>query len=123
MPYRVSVYLILFLVFFNGGAIMLDVTGVADYLGVSVDLGDTSEIDTATNQTSLQTGTGTGSTLFGTYNRVASFLDTVFTPITAGPEMLKNAWGNPLWADLVDYLFTGIGMIIAIDIALFLRSG
>lgn len=119
MAYRLSIWIVLFLISFNAGAVMLDSAGVDDYLGISTELGDTSAIEQAQDTTDVQTGTGTGSTLFGTYNRLTTALNTFFNAIMPGAEMMKNA-GVP--AELVNFTFSVLVVIPVIDLIRFLRG-
>lgn len=123
MPYKISIWIFIFLVSFNAGAIALDTLGVDDYMGISSDVGDTSELDSAADTSSFQTGTGTGSTLFGTYNRVASTLNGFLNAIMPGAEMLKAAWPDPTFHTLVNMVFSVLAVIPVIDLALFVRRG
>lgn len=119
MAYRLSIWIVLFLISFNAGAVFLDATDVDDYLGINTELGDTSEIETAQNTTDVQTGTGTGSTLFGTYNRLTTALNTFFNTIMPGAEMMKNAGVPP---DIVNFVFSVLVVIPVIDLIRFLRG-
>lgn len=123
MPYKLSIWIFVFLLSFNSGAIALEQTGAADYMGISPDLGDTSELDSAASTQEFQTGTGSGSTLFGTYNRMASTLNGFLNAIMPGAEMLKNAWPNPTFHLLVNMVFTVLSVIPVIDLILFVRRG
>lgn len=119
--YPLSVYIVLFLIFFNGGAILLDSTGADDYLGIDPDTGDTSEIDEGeTAAGEFETGTGQGQTLLGTYNRLSSVLNEIVNGVQPGKEMLETA-GFP--AAITGFLWSGMTIIIGWDIAQFLRRG
>lgn len=120
MTYRISVWVALFLVFFNAGAIFIDQTGADDYLGIEPDTGDSSELDEAESTAKeYKTGTGQGSTLLGTYNRLASVLNGVVNAVQPGKEMIE-ANGAP--ASVTGFLWSGFGVIIGVDVALFLRG-
>lgn len=122
MAYRASIWIVIFLVSFNGGAVFLDAVGVDDYLGISSDVGDVDEIDQATEQSQFETGTGRGATLFGTYNRLAGVLNNVLNALMPGAEMLKNAWPDPTFHLAVNFVFGVLVMIPPIDLAMFLRG-
>lgn len=123
MPYKISIWIFIFLVSFNAGAVVLDQTGASDYLGVNPELGDTSELDEAAGTNEFQTGTGRGSTLFGTYNRVAGTLNGFLNAIMPGAEMMKNAWPDPTFHLLVNFAFSVLAVVPVIDLALFVRRG
>lgn len=118
-----SILIVLFLISFNAGGQLLIDSGGADYLGIDTEFGDTSEIDTAQSQSQFQTGTGRGSTLFGTYNRLASFFNTIFNALMPGARLLKNAVGHSGFSMLIDFVFTMLALVPVIDAALFLRRG
>lgn len=122
MPYKLSIWIVLFLFAFNGGAIMLDHFGVDDYMGVDdIDTGDTSELDQAESQSSqFETGSGGGSTLLGTYNRLGGVINTIVNAVNPGAQMMKAA-GVPV--GLVNFAFGILGIIPAIDVVKFIRSG
>lgn len=119
MPYRISIWIVIFLLSFNSGAALLDATGAADYLGITTEIGDSEAIEEAKDTQSVQTGTGTGSTLFGTYNRMASGLNTFFNAIMPGAEMMKNAGVD---SDLVNFGFGILSIIPVIDLIRFIRG-
>lgn len=120
MGYRISVWVAIFLVFFNAGAVFIDSTGTDEYLGIEPDTGDVSEIEQAESSTQkFDTGTGQGQTLLGTYNRLSSTLNEVINAVQPGKEMLEAA-GVP--ASVTGFLWSGFGMILGIDIVLFLRG-
>lgn len=120
MPYKLSIWIVLFLVAFNGGHVMLDASGTYDYLGVSADPGTPSEVTQAANQVdNYDTGTGGGSTLFGLYNTLADPLEAVFNAILPGAAMLKNV-GVPTY--LVNFTFAPLALIPGIDLIKFLRG-
>lgn len=122
MAYRLSVWIVVFLLSFNGGAVMLTETGAAEYMGIGVDVGDTSELDDATDDSEFDTGTGTGQTLFGTYNQLSGFLNGIFNAIMPGAEMLKNAFPDPTFALMVNFIFSVLAIIPTIDLAKFIRG-
>lgn len=116
-----SFWIVLFLLFFNSGAALMDATGTADYLGVDPDTGDTSELKDANSQVQdYKTGTGQGATLFGAYSRLAGVFNIVINAINPGAEMLK-AGGVP--PPLVNFIFGGLSIIPPLELAFFIRSG
>lgn len=121
MAYKVSVWIVLFLLFFNGGHIALDVSGTYDYMGVSPNPGDTSDLNDGKGSVqNFDTGKGLGDTLFGLYNLLASPLETLLNTIFPGAKMLKNI-GVPFW--IVNFGMAGLAVIPGIDLINFLRSG
>lgn len=121
MSYKISVWIALFLVSFNGGHVMLDVSGTYDYLGVQPDLGNTDQIDRAKQSVEeVNTGGGGGDTLFGLYNTIAGPIETIFDTIMPGAKMLKNV-GVPDY--LVNFTFGTLALIPGIDFILFMRRG
>lgn len=121
MPYKISVWIALFLLFFNGGAIMLDTSGAADYAGLDPSTCAGQELTTVANTLQdYDTGQGGGSTLFGLYNTISNPLEGLFNLVFRGGAMLKCA-GVPKW--IVNFLFTGLAVIPGLDLILFLRSG
>lgn len=117
---RVSVYIVLFLVFFNAGAGMLISTGVAGEMGIDPATGNDAAIEEAqTESEQVNPGTGTGGTLFGLYNALGQTVEVIFNTIMPGAAMLKAA-GLP--AFFVDFLFTGASIIVALDTIAFFRG-
>jgi len=60
--------LVIFFIAFNLFAGMLMTTGVAGAIGIDAAVGEDDAIDQQTSNDGLETGTGSGSTLFGMYN-------------------------------------------------------
>lgn len=119
--YPLSVYIAIFLIAFNSGAVLLDTTGAADYLGINPDTGDTDELDEAEEAAGeFETGTGQGQTLLGTYNRLAGVMNSIVNGVQPGKEMLE-ASGVP--ASLTGFLWSVMGIILGWDVAQFIRSG
>lgn len=119
MP-RISVAILLFLVFFNlGTQILIIDTGVAEDMGVDPALGDTGELDDAASQSEVQAGSGVGETLFGLYNALMNTLSGLWQAIFPGEQMLKNAGFPDFW---VDFVFGAMKLIVALDTIAFLRG-
>ncbi|GAA0305483.1 hypothetical protein [Halarchaeum salinum] len=121
MPYKISMWIVLFLVFFNAGAGLLGASGAAAYLGVQPSPGGGEELASATSSTQdFRTGSGGGETLFALYSTLSGTLESIFNAIFPGAAMLKNA-GVPDY--LVTFLFTGLALIPGYDLIMFLRRG
>lgn len=121
MPYKISMWIVVFLLFFNAGAVLMNASGTSDYLGVSPQTCTPDSLANADNTAQdFSTGGGGGSTLFGFYNQIAGMLETLFNSIFPGAAMLKCA-GLPNY--IVTFLFSGLAVIPGIDLAIFLRRG
>lgn len=117
---RVSVWIVMFLLFFNAGAGMLISTGVADEIGINPQTGNDDRLEAANESASnINPGSGSGGTLFGLYNALAQTLETIFNAILPGAAMLKTA-GFP--AFFVDFLFTAAFVIVGLDTIAFFRG-
>lgn len=117
---RVSVAILLFLVFFNLGTQILIVdTGIAADIGADPALGDTSDLDDAASQSEVQAGSGIGETLFGLYNALMNTLSGLWQKIFVGEQMLKNAGFPDFW---IDFVFGAMKLIVALDTISFLRG-
>jgi hypothetical protein len=117
---RVSIYIVMFLVFFNGGALMLESTGAADAMGIDPAEGNDQQLEDAKEQArSPNPGSGIGGTLFGLYNSLAGTLEAILNTIMPGAEMLKaNGFPDPI----VNYLFGATPFIIGLDIIGYFRG-
>jgi len=117
---RVSIYLVMFLLFFNGGYVMLEQTGAADTMGIDPAEGNDEQFEEAKDASrNVNPGNGLGSTLFAMYNSLAGVLETIFNTIFPGAEMLK-ANGFPDFA--INYSFGAAPIIIALDIIGYFRG-
>lgn len=120
MAYKLSFWIVLFLVFFNGGAVLMENSGADDYLGISPSTGNPDAIDSATgNVSNFDTGEGSGDSLFGLTNTVTNPLQGLFNLIFPGGEMLINA-GVPAY--LVTFFLSGLAIIPGYDLINFLRG-
>lgn len=95
-------------------------TGAAAGLGISPEVGGDSTVEESTSQAeSFQSGSPTGSTLFGMYNVIAGVLGTLASPVTALPNMLNTA-GVP---GAITGMMKGIlAVVYALGLASFLRG-
>lgn len=116
-----SVWIVLFLLSFNGAAAMMGAAGAWGYMGIQPDPGgDKIETDVTQEAQDFDTSQGSGATLFGLYNSLAGVLEAIFNSIYPGAAMLKRI-GVPDY--LVNWLFAGLTIVPAIDLIDFLRSG
>jgi len=88
--------LVIFFIAFNLFAGMLMTTGVAGAIGIDAAVGEDDAIDQQTSNDGLETGTGSGSTLFGMYNVLFTQLSGFFGTIFPGLRMLERA-GVPMF--------------------------
>lgn len=121
---RVSVYIVLFLLFFNGGAELLIDTGVAADMGIDPGTGNDEKLEKAQEDSrTVDPGTGTGGTLFGMYNAIGSTVETVFNTVFPGAAMLKAAIsGGAAFNAFIDFLFLGASIIVGLDTVAFFRG-
>lgn len=118
---RVSVQIVLFLIFFNAGAQMIISAGVAADLGIDPHVSESDELDQAEQEANnFDTGSGFGDTLFGMYNALADTVTTILNAIFPGLAMLKAAGVPGFFAD---FIFAGASLYSALDLIGFLRSG
>jgi hypothetical protein len=110
---RISVYIVLFFVFFNAGAVMLDETRTEEALGISAETGNPDELQQA--QSSAQKVSASNSdtgTLFTFYTTLSSVFNSIVNILPAA-SMLVNV-GTPQW--FVNFVFAGAPIIVGIDI-------
>lgn len=120
MAYKLSVYIVLFLLFFNGAAVLLNASGTADYLGVEPDTGDTNKLDAAREESkSFGVSRGIGDTLFGLWITLSTVIETIVGAVFPGANMLMNA-GVPSY--IVSYGMAGLAVVPGIDLVKFLRG-
>lgn len=117
---KAGIYIALFLISFNGGAMMVDHYGVADDLRLSADPNNPEEIEAAKEQSrDFSAGRGSQSTLFGLYGSLAGLLEKIFNAIMPGAAMLKRAGAPDFY---VHFAFTLAPLVSAIDIWAYLRG-
>jgi len=118
---KLSIQIVLFLVFFNAGAGMIQATAVSDDLGISPETGEPDELQEAQDQADkFSAGGGLGDTLFGLISALGTALNTIVNAIFPGAAMLKNV-GIP--DPIVNFLFSGMTLYVAFDMMDFLRTG
>lgn len=112
--------LVVFFIAFNLFAVMLGATGLAAVIGIDASVGGTAAVDEQTDRDGVDSGSPTGSTLFGMYNVLSGQLADFFGVIFPGLGMLNRA-GVP------DYITGGFlgplfSVVIFIDVMSFLRG-
>lgn len=112
--------LVVFFLCFNLWAGIVTGTGVDSALGLNAETGGDGEresLQEAVNE--VPSGSGAGDTLFGLYNVLTRFIDTMFGFLMPGLDMLNTA-GVPIeYTDALQNLFV---VLIAIDIVSFFRG-
>lgn len=118
MPYKISMWIVLFFLFTNAGAAAFTASGAAEYVGIDPSTGaDLSERKDNLNE--FETGTGLGSTLFGMYNALAGVLEGALNLLPA-VSMMKNG-GVPDY--IANWIYGGLAVVPSYDLIMFLRSG
>jgi len=104
----------IFLIFFNSGAVLLEVTGVTAAWGVESPTGTVAALtDAQEAMNGLRASGGLADTLFGSFAAAASAVEAVGRAVFAGPILLTNA-GVP--EPFVVFLFAPAALIIGRDI-------
>lgn len=118
---RVSVAIVLFLLFFNAGGTMLEETGVASTSKINdPDTGNNGRLTDAQEEArNVDPGQGQGGTLFGMYNSLAGTLEPIFNSIFPGAAMLKANGFPDFW---INFLFTGMSVIVGLDTLAYFRG-
>jgi len=117
---RISTLIVLFFVFMNAGAGMLQATGVAAHMGINAETGNPDEIQQAQDAASeIDTGGSVGGTLFAMYNALVGTVEQIFVAVLPGARMLSNL-GAPGW--FTAYLFSGATIVTGVDVIGFLRG-
>jgi hypothetical protein len=117
---RISTIIVLFVVFTNAGALMLQTTGAADVMGINAETGADDEVQEAQNAAkAVDTGNAAGGTLFAMYNSLLNTVEAIFTAISPAAQIMSNI-GVPTW--FTSYLFSGMTIVTAVDIISWLRG-
>lgn len=117
---RVSVYIVMFILFTNAGAAALQSTDAADTIGVDPAEGSDEQINAAKDAArSPDPGNGVGGTLFGLYNSIAGLLETIFNLIFPAAAMFKS---TPIPDFAVNYAYTAMPIIVGLDVAAYFRG-
>jgi hypothetical protein len=99
-----------FLIYFNAGALLLEVTGVAAAWGVESPTGTADAIaDAQAAMNGIQASGGLADTLFGSFAAAANIVEAIGRAIIAGPLLLSSA-GIP--EPFVAFLFAPAALII-----------
>lgn len=118
---KASVYIVLFFISFNAGAVMLNTTGVAGDLGLSPTTDRPEELQTAENQQNeFGASQGKGGTLFGLRVGLGQAINKVFNAVLPGAAMIKRA-GAPDF--FVNFAFAILAIVPGLELIAFLRSG
>lgn len=113
--------LVIFFIAFNLFATMLMATGVAGMLGLDANVGGDSAVnDRVGDSDGVETGSSTGSTLFGMYNVLSQQVGGFFAVVFPGLNMLNRA-GVPSYITS-GFLGPLFSIMITIGIMSFLRG-
>jgi hypothetical protein len=99
----------IFLIYFNAGALLLEVSGIAASWGVESPTGTVdafADFQQAIN--GIQASGGLADTLFGSFAAITSIVEVMVRVLVAGPLLLNSA-GVP--AILTAFLFAPVGVI------------
>jgi len=111
---RRTIAIVVFFIFFNASAILIEVSGTAAAMGVEAPVGITTGLDEATGAVNgLAASNGVGDTLFGSFTAAARTIEVMAKGVFAGPIMLTSA-GIP--TPIVTFLFAPAGIIVAMDL-------
>lgn len=117
MAYKLSFWIVLFLLFFNGGAVLLEESGTLAYMGLDAPQRDYSDEKAAVQE--FDVGAGFAPTLFGLYYTLSIPLEALFDIIFPAEDVLVAA-GIPPY--LAKFFFGGLAIIPGYDIVRFLRG-
>lgn len=110
--------LVVFFLCFNLWAGILVETGAASELGIDPDVGH-DELVTELDDKDVPSGSGIGETLFGLYNMLAGFINSVFGFATAGTSMLGNAGVPSAYVGSLEVIF---GVLTIVDLVSFYKG-
>lgn len=117
--------LVIFFIAFNLFAGMLMATGVAGVINIDATVGGDDEREQRTSNNEVESGNGTGSTLFAMYNVLTTQLSNFFGMIFPGLAMLRRA-GVPAFIvggnNTVGFLPPLFSTLVFIDVMAFLRG-
>lgn len=113
--------LLIFFLAMNLFAGLLMNTGVAADMGIETNIGGDTAVENTTSYANdtVDTGTSTGSTLFGMYNVLTEGVNTIISTVTAGHIMLAQAGVPTPITNMLNVMF---GVVIALDIISFARG-
>ena len=102
--------IVVFLIFFDAGAVLLEVTGTTAAWGVESPTGTVDALtDAQQAMNGLQASGGLADTLFGSFAAAASAVEAVGRAVIAGPLLLSSA-GIP--EPFVAFLFAPAALVI-----------
>lgn len=112
--------LVVFFLCFNLWAGLLTATGTAGAIGLDTAVGGDGERESLQDSVNeVPSGSGAGDTLFGLYNVLTRFIDTMFGFLMPGLDLLNNAGVPQAYTDTLQNLFV---VLISIDIVAFFRG-
>lgn len=112
--------LVVFFLCFNLWAGLLTATGAAGAIGLDTAVGGDGERESLQDSVNeVPSGSGAGDTLFGLYNVLTRFIDTMFGFLMPGLDLLNNAGVPQDYTDTLQNLFV---VLISIDIVAFFRG-
>jgi hypothetical protein len=123
---RISIWIVLFLVFLNAWGGLLQTTGVAETHGFAVEFGNTDKLDQAKDeagQVSGDTGSAVDGTFLGLVTMATSTLSILFDALFIGPTMLKNVMPGETAKLIIDFLTAGLVIIAGVDILGYWQPG
>jgi hypothetical protein len=120
---RISIYLLIFLILFNGWGALLQEYHIDDQLGISAETGDPGELDQAQESAKeVQTGNAIGGTLLGYYNALLSTVEGMVTGLQPGVQMLVNVVPAGIGQDFIVWAGAIIPIITAADLLAYARG-
>jgi hypothetical protein len=123
---KAAKWIVLFLVFFNGGGVLVAESGIDDYLGIAPGTGSNPQLESAQGQLNSDAGdrqsTDSG-TLFGFYSATSDAFGALVNAINPGAAQLKAALPYPTLHLVIDFVFAGANLVAGITVIQFLRSG
>lgn len=120
---RISVFLVIFLILFNGWAVVMVDYGIDDHLGFNAETGDAPELqETQEAAGNVSSGEPAGQTLIGFYNGLLKTFENVLTGWEPGVQMLVNIVPGGVAQDLIIWAFSISKIIIAVDVMAYARG-
>lgn len=111
---RISTKVLVFMIFLNASATVVQASGLAADMEISPKPGETDKLENAQNASeSVDATSGFGSTLFGIYAEGGTIAQAFVGALAGGPIMLAGL-GIPSW--LLTFVFAPAYVISAIDI-------
>lgn len=122
---RLSIYLVLFMIFFNAGAGVIQLAGVTGTHGLDAVEQDVDELNAAQDagEKSTSPGGSVGGTLIGLISSAGKTLSTIVNAVFPGADLLKSATPPGIVNNIIDYLFTGAAIVVGVDLLRYFRGG